>query len=83
MNGNNGAGDDNGGNHRPSWRKPAGMIAILAIIAVWCILIASNSALIGTLPILVQAVIYIIAGIIWIFPVRPLLTWMETGKFRP
>ena len=69
--------------HQPSWRKPAGMIAILAIIAIWCIIIASNSEFIGMLHWAIQAVIYIVAGIIWIFPVRPLLSWMETGKFRP
>lgn len=67
---------------QPSWRKPAGMIAILAIIAFWAILIASNADLIGQLHWIIQAVFYIIAGIIWIFPVRPLLTWMETGRFR-
>jgi len=72
----------NGQPPRPSWRKPVGMLAILAIIMIWCILIASNAELIGQWPILVQAVVYIIAGIVWIFPVRPLLVWMETGKFK-
>jgi len=69
--------------YQPSWRKPVGMIAILSIIAIWCIIIASNSEFIGMWHGAVQAVFYIVAGIIWIFPVRPLLSWMETGKFRP
>ena len=68
--------------NRPSWRKPIGIVAILMIIFVWSILVVSQSATIGALPILVQAVIYLVAGIIWIFPVKPILVWMETGRFR-
>ncbi len=67
---------------QPTWRKPAGMIAILLIILIWAIIIVSASDYIGALPILVQSVIYLIAGIIWIAPMRPLLIWMETGSFR-
>ena len=67
---------------QPSWRKPVGMLAILAIIALWGGLIASFSGTIGTWPRLAQLIFYVLAGIIWIFPVRPLLTWMEIGRFR-
>jgi Protein of unknown function (DUF2842) len=66
---------------RPSWRKPAGMIAILAIIAIWALIVVSASEFIGQLPIIAQGVVYLIAGIIWIAPLRPLLIWMETGSF--
>lgn len=66
----------------PTWRKPAGMVAILAIIAVWAFLVVSMSGYIGQLHILLQAIIYMIAGIIWIAPLRPLLIWMETGSFK-
>lgn len=66
----------------PSWRKPAGMVAILAIIAAWTFIVVSASAYIGQLHILLQAVIYLIAGVIWIAPLRPLLIWMETGSFK-
>lgn len=66
----------------PSWRKPAGMLAILAIITVWAGLVVSATPMIGALPILVQGIIYMVAGIIWIAPLRPLLIWMETGSFR-
>lgn len=66
----------------PSWRKPVGMIAILLIIAIWAFIVVSASAYIGRLHILVQAIIYLVAGTIWIAPLRPLLIWMETGSFR-
>jgi hypothetical protein len=68
--------------NRASWRKPVGIVAILAIIAIWSIIVASNAASIGALPVLLQGIIYLIAGIIWIFPVKPILQWMETGTFR-
>ena len=67
--------------NRPSWRKPVGIFTILAIIAIWSIIVASNAAVIGALPVLLQSIIYLIAGIIWIFPVKPILQWMETGQF--
>lgn len=69
-------------NHEPSWRKPFGIFLILLIISVWAVIVASASALIGQLPVLVQALLYTVAGIVWILPLRPLLAWMETGRFR-
>ncbi|MBN8829682.1 MAG: DUF2842 domain-containing protein [Sphingomonadales bacterium] len=69
-------------NGQPSWRKPAGILAILGLIALWAGAIASFSTQIGEWPRLVQVVFYVVAGIVWIFPVRPLLVWMETGRWR-
>jgi hypothetical protein len=67
---------------QPSWRKSAGIFAILALIAVWAALIVSLSSSVGRWPVLVQAGFYLIAGIAWILPLKPLLRWMETGRFR-
>ena len=58
------------------------MLAILLLILVWVVLVASFSAEIGALPILVQLVIYVVLGIVWITPLKPLLRWMETGNWR-
>ncbi|MBK6298552.1 MAG: DUF2842 domain-containing protein [Sphingomonadales bacterium] len=66
----------------PSWRKPAGMIAILGIIAAVAVLVGSFSAEIARLPALLQGMVYIVCGIVWIAPLKPLLSWMETGRFR-
>jgi hypothetical protein len=70
------------GEVKASWRKPAGAIAILLLILVWVVLVASFSGQIGALPILVQMVIYVVLGIVWITPLKPLLRWMETGSWR-
>lgn len=65
-----------------SWRKPAGALAIVGLILVWVVLVASFSAQIGRLPILVQTLVYLALGIVWILPLKPLLRWMETGRWR-
>ncbi|WP_219892709.1 DUF2842 domain-containing protein [Aquisediminimonas profunda] len=67
---------------KPSWRKPAGMLAILGIITAVAVLVGSFSAEIAQLPALLQGLVYVICGILWIAPLKPLLSWMETGRFR-
>ncbi|MEH3120812.1 MAG: DUF2842 domain-containing protein [Sphingomonas phyllosphaerae] len=66
----------------PSWRKPAGMLIILLLILVWCVAVASLSATIGRWHGSVQLLFYVVTGIIWIAPLKPLLRWMETGRWR-
>jgi hypothetical protein len=70
--------------HTPSWRKPAGMFAILAMIAGWAALVGSLSPMIGRWPMLAQAPAYLFLGIVWIWllPLRRMLQWMETGVWR-
>ena len=66
----------------PSWRKPAGIGLILLLIIVWAVLVASLARALEGLPWPIHAVYYLIAGIAWILPLKPLLRWMETGKWR-
>ena len=65
----------------PSGRKLAGIALIMALIAAWALLVASLSATVGGWPVLVQALFYLVTGLIWIAPLKPLLRWMETGRF--
>ena len=66
----------------PTWRQPAGIFLILAWITLWCVGVASVAALITGAPWFAQAPFYIVAGIAWILPLKPLLRWMETGRWR-
>jgi hypothetical protein len=67
---------------QPSWRKPAGVFLILVLITLWAILVTTAVDAMGELPTIALVFIYGIAGIIWIAPLRPILIWMETGRFR-
>ncbi|MCU6452516.1 DUF2842 domain-containing protein [Sphingomonas sp. A2-49] len=66
----------------PTWRKPAGTFAIMALILIWCGGIVSVSGLVGAWPWWLQLPFYLVTGIVWILPLRPLLLWMETGRWR-
>ena len=64
----------------PSWRKPAGMLLIVAIIMVWAMLVVSLSGTVGPWHWVLQLMFYVVAGIVWITPMKPLLRWMEGGR---
>jgi len=66
----------------PSWRKPAGIVAILLLITIWAVLVASLAGFVGRWPVIVQAPFYLFMGIAWIAPLKPLLRWSETGRWR-
>ena len=66
----------------PSWRKPAGIALILLLIAVWASLVVQLAGIVGEWPVLVQAPFYLIVGIAWVIPLKPLVRWMETGRWR-
>lgn len=61
----------------PSWRKPAGVLGIIALIVVWSVLVASLSGWATRWPWPVQLLFYLVAGTVWIAPLKPVLRWME------
>lgn len=66
----------------PSWRKPAGVLAILTLIAAWSVAVASLSGVVGGWGWPLQLAFYLVIGLVWIAPLKPLLRWMETGHWR-
>lgn len=66
----------------PRWRPTAGVFLIITIITVWAVLVASLSETVTAWPWPVQAVFYIVAGLVWILPLKPILRWSETGRWR-
>ncbi len=67
---------------QPSWRKPVGMFLILALILLWAVLAMIFTPAILSLAWPLQALFFAIFGTVWIFPLKPLLRWMELGRFR-
>ncbi|WP_118857378.1 DUF2842 domain-containing protein [Sphingomonas mesophila] len=65
----------------PRGRKLAGIAIILTLIALWALLVASLAEWVGDWPVLAQAAFYLVAGVVWIAPLKPLIRWIETGRF--
>lgn len=66
----------------PSWRQPVGILLMLLLITGWAVLIVSAAPLLDGLPRWIQIFYYLFGGLVWIAPLRPLLRWMETGRWR-
>lgn len=66
----------------PSYRKLAGIAAILLMIVILMTFVAALARVVWQWPVLVQAAFYLFMGIVWIVPLKPLLRWIETGSFR-
>jgi peptidoglycan/LPS O-acetylase OafA/YrhL len=67
---------------QPSYRKGAGILINLALIIIWAAQVASQSPIAGKWPILVQGAFYLVMGLVWILPLKPLIRWTETGRWR-
>lgn len=68
--------------NEPTWRIPAGVLALLAGLALYGMAIAHFIApLIGGWPGLAQLPVYLLLGIVWLLPLRRFLIWMETGRW--
>ena len=65
----------------PSSRKLGGMLLVLVLIGVWAGFVAALAPFVGRWPVLAQAPFYLFMGLAWIAPLRPLLRWMETGRW--
>ena len=66
----------------PSLRKLVGIALILLLIVVWAAFVASLAQIVGKWPILLQAPFYLVMGLAWILPLKPLIRWIQTGSFR-
>lgn len=68
----------------PTWRIPLGIAGLLGVLVVYALLIARYvPGLIGDWPTLVQTLVYLLLGVVWLLPLRRFLIWMETGRWKP
>ena len=65
----------------PSWRRLVAIGAILLLILLWAVLVANFAHVVGRWPVLAQALFYLVMGIAWIAPLKPLLRWSQTGQW--
>lgn len=66
----------------PNWRIPVGMIGLLLGLTIYAIVIARYlPSIIEGWPVLIQTIVYLALGLIWLLPLRRFLIWMETGRW--
>ncbi len=61
-------------------RKAVGCAGLLAYMAIYAIAAATLGAyLLPILPFWAELIFFALAGIVWIFPLKPLFGWMRGG----
>ena len=68
---------------QPSSRTLLGITLILLLIVVWATFVAGLAQVVGKWPVLIQALFYLIMGIAWIIPLKPLVRWIQADASRP
>ncbi|MFC6199871.1 DUF2842 domain-containing protein [Ponticaulis profundi] len=58
-------------------RKFLAMLAVCIIIAVYAAIAATIGGKLVGLPRWLQIVYYAIAGVLWVLPLKPLMSWMN------
>jgi ABC-type Fe3+ transport system permease subunit len=66
---------------KPTLRIPLGILALLLGLAIYALAVMWASQWIERLPVLAQALVYLVLGIAWLLPLRRFLIWMETGRW--
>ncbi|GAA0277874.1 hypothetical protein GCM10009127_18440 [Alteraurantiacibacter aestuarii] len=65
---------------KPTLRIPLGILGLIAGLAVYALGVMWLSQWIEQLHILLQTVVYLVLGVIWLLPLKRFLIWMETGR---
>ncbi|RJX66847.1 DUF2842 domain-containing protein [Tsuneonella suprasediminis] len=67
----------------PTLRISLGILGMLLGVAAYALVIARYVPdLIAGWHTLLQTMVYIVLGIVWILPLKRFLAWMETGRWR-
>ena len=67
---------------KPTLRIPLGILALLVVLGFYALaVVVWASQWIERLPMLAQALVYLVLGTIWLLPLRRFLIWMETGRW--
>ena len=61
----------------PSLRKAIGSLAILVWLTAWIVGAVGVGGAIAAAPQLVVLLFYVVAGLAWVIPLRPLFLWMN------
>jgi hypothetical protein len=66
----------------PSLRRPFGIIFLIVLIFAYALFAVWLFEPVGRLHPLIQLPIWLVLGVAWVIPVRPLIIWIETGRWK-
>lgn len=58
-------------------RKALAMLATLGVMAAYALGVVSLSGIVNDWPRAAQLGFYVVAGIAWVFPLKPVMDWMK------
>jgi len=65
----------------PRLRKFIGAIALIVLVCVWSLLaMALAQSVLTDINGFVAAIFYVVAGLGWVLPAMPLISWMAKGE---
>lgn len=64
-------------------RKPVTALILLAYMLVYVVLVATLGGYLAGWPRWALLFFYVVAGVAWIFPLKPLFAWMNRGAPPP
>jgi predicted membrane channel-forming protein YqfA (hemolysin III family) len=68
----------------PRTRKLVGGVVMLGFVLIYAVvaMALADSRPVNQAPELVRTAVYVVLGLIWVFPMMPVIVWMERGGFR-
>ena len=67
----------------PTWRVPVGILGLILGLIVYALVVARYvPEVVGDWHAVLQTVVYLFFGLVWLLPLRRLLVWMEAGRPR-
>ncbi len=66
----------------PSVRRPLGVIGLFVAILAYVLFVVWLFEPVARLHPLLQAPIWLVLGVAWVLPLKPVMRWIETGRFR-
>lgn len=67
----------------PALRKLFGLVVLMVGLGIYALLAMRLAVAVLPENLVVQTVFYIVAGIAWVWPARPLVRWMQSGDMKP
>lgn len=66
----------------PSLRRPLGILGLLLFLFAYAGLVVELATPLAGLHPLLQLPVWLVLGVAWVIPFRPVLVWIETGRLR-